>query len=58
MTREHVTKKLLAHGPLYIHEFIEITGWTAGQCYRILEFLRKRRDVKKANHGIWSLVQA
>jgi len=41
MTRVHVAKKLLEHGPLTFGEFCEITRWKASQAWTALSNLEK-----------------
>jgi len=39
MTRVHAAKQLLAHGPLSLSEFVEITGWSYVKCRKTLGYL-------------------
>jgi len=39
MTRVHAAKQLLAHGPLSLAQFVEITGWPYVKCRKTLGYL-------------------
>lgn len=45
MTHAHAARMLLAHGPLTIQEFIEITGWKNTQVYKTLYWLVSKGQV-------------
>lgn len=49
MTRTHVARKLLEHGPLTLGEFAEITRWKYARCNNVLIRLRKQGAVRRMN---------
>ena len=51
MTRTHVARRLLEHGPLPLSEFCEITGWGRWRCNNVLIRLRNQGVVKRENIG-------
>lgn len=61
MTRAEIARKLLAHGPLTLREFQEITGWQKKAAKDTLYDLRRRtqvlrRNSREADKPIFSLV--
>lgn len=39
MTRTHAAIQLLAHGPLTLSQFVDITGWPYPVCRGVLSYL-------------------
>lgn len=59
MSRTYAARKLLEHGPLMFHEFVEITGWPPRACTAILISLRRqgivRRRCNRQAYTVWRL---
>jgi len=46
MTRTYIAKRLLEHGPLTAREFHAITGWTARQAHKTIEWMLRNGQIK------------
>ena len=55
MTRTHVAKKLLEHGPLTFCEFVTITGWTVRQCRKTLGHMQSLGQINSEGRGVYSV---
>lgn len=60
MTRSHIARQLLKHGPLTLREFKAVTGWPPRQAEWTLQSLRRTRKAVRfvrANEYVYRLAE-